>query len=517
MKSGTRPGPFYLWIPVLAIVLVGGFLRCVPLHESLWVDELHTAWVVAGEAHDVATRAHLGNNGAAWFISVKLITDTLGLQEWTLRLASIVAGIALLPGTWFLARHWQCSTTTSLLAVALVAVDGNALFFSGEARVYATVQLFAMIHLSLFSRLCLQPQRTATWIFWICSGIVLFHLHCTTALVLVAEVIAYALLWRWHKEPATSWIYMALGLAAMGLAMLPAAGLVREIAQRRDNWSMFIQQTGNPLAIFQMYPLHVYLLMPLVAIGITWLLERFRLREDVGDLDEPQADETPVDQQLLTGPLIIALTWILVPLVLAWLATELDFARLFHRRYLISSSVALAPGTALILSRSKLRASVVQGVALGVFVIALLTISPLKQIRYGRISLRHASEDWQSAVATINSADDSTPVILYSGLIEADAWHASTVAIEREYCELPVRGIYPLDEGHRLIVLARTLPLELAPPMFAEVDDSVWFLIRGDWDTSNDVVASVLSTLPGSWMTSAEVDGRVQLIRAKRL
>ncbi|MEZ6075018.1 MAG: hypothetical protein R3C56_04880 [Pirellulaceae bacterium] len=46
--------------------------------ESLWLDELHTSWVVAGPWSDVASRARQGNQSPLFFWVLGGLTKTLG-------------------------------------------------------------------------------------------------------------------------------------------------------------------------------------------------------------------------------------------------------------------------------------------------------------------------------------------------------------------------------------------------------------------------------------------------------
>ena len=47
---------------LVLITVLGAYLRGRCAGESLWVDELHTAWVVADGWQEVAPRARIGNH-----------------------------------------------------------------------------------------------------------------------------------------------------------------------------------------------------------------------------------------------------------------------------------------------------------------------------------------------------------------------------------------------------------------------------------------------------------------------
>lgn len=499
------------WLILLAVIVIGAILRCIPVHESLWIDELHTAWTVVGEGNEIAHRARLGNNSLVYFVIVRMFTDLLGVSEWTLRLPSILCGCAIIPLTYAVARHWKCSLPAALLASGLVAIDANNLYFSGEARTYAMVQVVSLVHLFLFSVLVVQQHKTWTWIFWIISGIVLFHLHCTSALILVAELVAYLSLQTMRRETGMHWLYFVIGLLIIGLAVMPALPLVRQLADRRENWALFVSRTRNPVAMLWIYPLQLYVLAPAACgIGIRGL-KRFRLSSAGENL--AIEDEANLEQTSFLIPVVIAASWILVPISLAWVLTELDVARLFFRRYVIASSVALAPLTAIIFSRlvGNRRGWLVSIVVLAV---GVYFISPAKHLRYGAAAFAHSAEDWRTPIATINESDPIVSIVLYSGLIEADEWHNSTDPQKQEYCELPVRGIYQTQANRPVIVLPKTSVAVISKSQLREIGGAAWLLIRGGTDQAERTRMEVLSSLGEGWTASEpNRSGRVHLLR----
>ena len=61
------------WLPAASLVIIvagGVFLRCWQATESLWLDELHTSWVVAEGADGIVSRAHAGNQSPLFFFIV---------------------------------------------------------------------------------------------------------------------------------------------------------------------------------------------------------------------------------------------------------------------------------------------------------------------------------------------------------------------------------------------------------------------------------------------------------------
>src|SRR6185369_3416608 len=109
------------FIGALGICVLAAALRIPPLGESLWLDELHTAWCALGPLDEVAERAAIGNQGPLYYWLEWLLADVFGPTEFSLRLLSLVSGSLLPLALFLLARRWSL-TTAGLIAAALVAV-----------------------------------------------------------------------------------------------------------------------------------------------------------------------------------------------------------------------------------------------------------------------------------------------------------------------------------------------------------------------------------------------------------
>src|SRR5438093_12902502 len=94
-------------LSAIGISLVAAALRIPPLGESLWLDELHTAWCAVGPLDEVVRRAAIGNQGPLFFWLEWLALGILGPSELSLRLTSLVRGSLLALAVFLLARRWQ--------------------------------------------------------------------------------------------------------------------------------------------------------------------------------------------------------------------------------------------------------------------------------------------------------------------------------------------------------------------------------------------------------------------------
>jgi mannosyltransferase len=495
--------PFLLGL--VLVMLVAAWLRGVQMNESLWLDELHTAWTVYDDWREIPWRAEIGNQSPLYFYGVALTTRIGGLSEVTLRLPSALAGVALVGLAGWLVASWTGLRIAGLLTALLVALDHTSVFYAQEARPYAWVQLLGLVHVAAFVLLLARP-RLRWRALWIGSAIALYYLHYTALLLLVAEVVAYGVLWaigafpkagqalgihdpepvpfseRW--KPVYRLRQFAADLSLVALGMLPSIPHVAQIAARRDAWSMFIGNDPAPARIFSLFPLDIYLLLP-AGIGIAaWA---WRLKKGTGVVFAQTAcrpgrfphenDSRPL------FPMVAAVCWLFVPVMLAWTLTVADVARLFFLRYLVVSAIAPAVLTGLMLRLYPGRLSRVAGSV--AVVVALAWHSGLVQ-QYaldGRV-IGDRRQDWRGAVTLLQqrAVGENAPVFVRSGLIEADRLRDDDSPQLHQYCLLPVRGIYRLDlPPEDLLPLPTSRSSELTTPQISRIAAAgqAFFLLVG--------------------------------------
>ncbi|HTN77621.1 MAG TPA: glycosyltransferase family 39 protein, partial [Pirellulaceae bacterium] len=175
---------------LLLIVLLAAWLRWTSLGDSLWIDEHHTAWIVAQDLDDVAPRAMIGNQSPLVYWPFWGYIQFAGLNEFALRLPFFLASLIVVALVYGLVWSWTRSLMGAITAGLLVAIYDNAIYYGVESRIYAAVQLAGLCHLLLFASLLYRP----TWwrrVVWVVLGALLLHLHYTAGLLLAAECVAY--------------------------------------------------------------------------------------------------------------------------------------------------------------------------------------------------------------------------------------------------------------------------------------------------------------------------------------
>jgi mannosyltransferase len=481
--SGLLQTPAYVLLGLLTTAALA--MRLAQAGESLWVDELHTAWAVAGGVDELAARAKAGNQPPLYFYLVRGATRLFGMNEAALRLPSILAGAALVPFSFALVRRWSGSNWAALAAAAIAAVDRDFLFYATEARVYAVLQLLALLRLAVFVRL-LAASSGRLRLAYIAVSALMFHLHYTTALLWVGEAACVTLVGcgrrRRNGAPAdaaddpgfyaaSSFLRDSLVIVAL---VLPAAPHLAEVFQRRENWAGFIpaptlEQLATEPYAGRIAPWACYLAPPAVCLLLSILTHRRSHRRD----DEPARG--------LNRVLLVTATWIAVPILAAWLLSVTDIARVFLYRYLIGSAAAapLVAGLLCGLGATKIWRSIA---AIAAISAAIGCTAPEYAARFAAESrfLADRNEDWRSAIAHINSRDDRLPVLLYAGLIETKSYAASPDPLLRAYCVLPATAIYDLGADRRTLLpltsLGAPLSSEQCQPLTAQ--QGAWLLLR---------------------------------------
>jgi hypothetical protein len=486
------------FLAAVGISLFAAALRIHPLGESLWLDELHTAWCAVGPLDEVARRAAMGNQGPLFFWLEWLALGILGPSELSLRLVSLVSG-SLLPLAIFLfARRWKLEAA-GLIAAGLIAVDPLSIFYATEARPYAALQLLAIAHVALTAELTSRSTRRLRFA-WIGVGVVMFWLHYTAGLIVLADGV-FLLVARVVSPPEkrTSVVGVLVDLALVGLLCLPQLATVHAVFAHRANWAAFISREPIWTAI-EWFPLPAWWWAGLVVIGLVGIGWTMKAGHDNRSVSGARVG-------------LLALAWLLIPITCAWLATWTDTARLFYPRYLI----AVLPAASLLagfciqaIDWPWLRAAV------GVLTIACAVWSGgiAERIAHEGTVIEPRGEDWRGAVAWLNDrlADGGYPVLVSSGLIEADELLQPHDELLEDYCLAPVNSLYPLD-----IDRGDMFPLPLHEPRgIVEVAEMLvvhcggaWLIVRGDERNASRVAENVITHLTRGAVPGANMKWRL--------
>lgn len=498
----TRGSASWRWrlLCLVAILSLAAFLRLWQVGESLWIDELHTSWVVSGKLSDVLPRAAMGNQSPLYFWGMWLLVQLTWQTEWTLRMPSLVAGIALPAAVYWLAFKWRCCRQknplpsgeggwrsqpgeglAALAAALLVAIDPTCIFYAQEARPYAWVMLLAVVELMLLRRLIEQPtigRRVAL----LANSLVLFYLHYTTAIFLAGIVALLPMLVRVTRSPYPT---KSLAIDLLLAAALAAPGVVQlsEIFERRANWEAFVKEASWQ-ALFTGVPFVLWAMLGAIVVALALLVPRLQPGNALtrGSASSAPSKSPPAPSVHWYSVLLAA---ILLPLILSWSVTALDAARIYHVRYLVALVPLAAAATCLASGRIPWR--IVQTTALiALAAWHLYDGRMLDQFaRDGRF-LAARNEDWRGAIEFLNRQSRVAQIDLvvhHPGLIESLIDPMPPTEEARQYHQFALRGMYHLACPDESIVLLGNHwlpnPLFEDPRLRSTSPLLIWIVVRG--------------------------------------
>ncbi|QDV46902.1 hypothetical protein Enr13x_68110 [Stieleria neptunia] len=475
-------------LAVVAVVSLALAFRLPSCQESFWLDELHSAWVVADEFSEVAPRAAAGNQTTGYFHFLWLWSALVGAGELPMRLSSVLAS-ALASALLVVGVAYRTGKVSAgVVAGGLLAIDPNGVFFGCELRAYAFVMLYAVLAVwSMMAWLGKAPAATAAtvqsetrrlgrthshggarWrlsmLFWICVA-ALVH---PTSLGVLALLIPCAVwvAWRrrrlrWWRADAIAGVVVVATLAALAMSSLPDSW------QRRELWKAFGQATSW-WQLWYAWAWLPMLLLPLGGAAVTSmasrLVKRFRSGRDA-------AVGEPADRVDWVGaiPGLVAVTGTM----LFFCASYFEWVPLWHRRYYVAALPLLAwtAGEMVAICGSEIvrivrgfgsvgaerKSSPWWGRGCGIsLAVVLLGFTLWYQgtwwtLAAGRWPVQLRGEQWRGAVAAVRGEIAAGDVVwLDSQLIEASFLRrpiseAESVGEDQwDYLAFPLRGPYSL-------------------------------------------------------------------------
>lgn len=501
---------------LVLIVLLAGALRIATLGESLWIDELHTSWSVIGDLSEVGPRARMGNNSPTYFYAIWLLAQVFGHSEIVYRSLACLAGLGLIIAVFCYTMVWTKSNVVALVVSMLMAIDPNLIFYSAEARPYACLQLCMLMSAAQFFQY-VREGSTRSRLIWIVTTWIGFHLHYTSALLLVGEL-TYAGVTLAHRHrkkigvSGVSWATLLVDLIWIAAIIALSSQHLLMIAGRRDNWAHFVHKS-DWTALFDLFKT---LRLVGIAILVFWLGKAY----DFAKLrTSPSCSFMSLDHKFTRTLILYWGCCFLVPALTALMVNNLDIARLFFRRYLVSLIAPLYLLLASIMSLTKRKGfAVASAITLG---LAASWSAPFQSL-VGLNHHKHSRENWRAAIAKINATDQNSIVLLRTGLIE----ESEDSHLYDAYSQFPVRAIYPLGARRRCV----PLPLQTERGEAFDINsfsvpkgNVAWLLIRGRQSTSDSVIQAVIESTANSKIGTARVQAseeyrfgqNIHLIRLK--
>lgn len=173
---------------VLALMAVGTALRLTMLGQSVFADELATYWIVStrslsGVFSIVHTNAEITpplSFALAW------LSTRVDLTPEMLRLPSLAAGVAIIPGVYLLGVR-TVGRSAGLVAAALTALAPFMAFYATEGRGYA-VMMALLLASTLAMLTAVDDGRRRWWVLYGLATCLTMYTHYTAAFVLVTQL-----------------------------------------------------------------------------------------------------------------------------------------------------------------------------------------------------------------------------------------------------------------------------------------------------------------------------------------
>ena len=445
LHSGAEHGP------LLAILAAGIFLRAWGITDhGLWIDEYGTWWTIAGETWGDCWRRALEIHGQSplYYLTARLSLDLLGSGAFSLRLPSLLFGVALLALAYPLALRLFRDGRIAVLTVLAFALNDRLIYYSQEARPYA-IGLFCVAASFYFYAALLDRGGLGARVGYLLATLATWYTHYLLGVVVLVQLLHLATQRPWRKGRWRPWLAM---MALLGLAMAPGLWQLWPLFERRRGLD-WIPIPSGPLAALEL-AMELLDATLLGAVGATALLAWLWRREG-----------RPLPPGAQPG---IAALWLVVPF-LVFSVLPLPFGiNLLHARYLVvlAPAVPMVYGVLMALPRGGLLRPLLP-IAVFVLLAMGLQVVPLLQ-REGtfRWFFRHG---WESAAQELVREHREGDLILYrTGFVELDDLvRGKASPTTREFVAWPILAHLPADRSFRLA----PLPFSATPEMMARLDD----------------------------------------------
>jgi hypothetical protein len=224
-------------LALAGLTAIGFALRLAGIDQGLYGDEGYTLGIVDHHSlGDVIEAVHDTSITPPLHYLLAWVAVQFGDAETAVRVPSLVLGTLTVPLVFLLGRR-AAGAAAGLVAAAIVALSPFALFYSVEARAYATVMF--LVTLSTLALLqALGGGRRIWWFVYAACACLALYCHYSAVFVILAQA-----LWSFmtHRE------HMRALLLAHGAIVLGYAAWIPSYLHQREN--DFVDAVGR------LYPL----------------------------------------------------------------------------------------------------------------------------------------------------------------------------------------------------------------------------------------------------------------------
>lgn len=223
--------------PLAAATLLAAALRLPWLAvESFWYDETFTAWL-AGLPLSRLIDATMGDvHPPTWYLIEWGMVRLFGSSEFSLRLVSALAGIALVPAVYHLATALGLTRRQQITAALVTSLAPFAIYYSHEARPYSLLMLACT--LATYATL-----KRRWWLLFV-AAVAALYLHNLAALYVAA--LGWLALYRYRFTAPVIATFSAIALAWLPWLLL---GLLAQTADVSNGFWVRPPTYGTPAYI----------------------------------------------------------------------------------------------------------------------------------------------------------------------------------------------------------------------------------------------------------------------------
>lgn len=171
------------------LVALGLLLRLASFGDSAYGDEVGTVYIVTG--HGLGRVIYLLSGHTTevtpplFFVVAWISSQLFGTSIESLRLISLLSGLATIPLTYLLGR-FTLGVRAGLLAAALVALSPFITFYSTEARPYALLLVLCLVSTLALLR-ALRSGGRAWWVVYAVASCAAIYTHFTAVFLLLVQ------------------------------------------------------------------------------------------------------------------------------------------------------------------------------------------------------------------------------------------------------------------------------------------------------------------------------------------
>jgi hypothetical protein len=190
--DGERITPVTV-VALIALSLVALALRLWNLNSDLWIDEVFTLLdFVRQPVGQIMTSFPSQNQHMLFSVLAHISTNVFGESAWSLRLPSVLLGVASICAFFFFCKQ-LLGNREAWLAAALMTVSYHHIWFSQNARGYMGLLLF-----TITATWCwlngLNTNKWKWWIGYLASVVLGMWIHPTMAFVMAAHGLVHVVL-----------------------------------------------------------------------------------------------------------------------------------------------------------------------------------------------------------------------------------------------------------------------------------------------------------------------------------